>query len=287
MICNNCPRRCNIDRDKVTGYCGQRKLKIAKIMTHYWEEPIICDENGSGAIFFSGCNLKCNYCQNYEISHEGRGEDYTPEMLAEVFKTFDNSKVNNINLVTPSHFVDEIIKAFEIYTPRKPVVYNSSGYDSLDSLKKIDKYVDIYLVDFKYVSKELSKDLSKAADYFEVASKAIDFMQKSKPVDIIKDGKMLSGMIIRHLILPGHTDDSLKVLDYLKAKHFEDRFISLMGQYTPCYHAKDELSKPIKKLEYTRVISYFNKLGFNKGFCQDLSSASTDFIPDFTSDDKK
>ncbi len=285
MICNSCPRKCNIDRTKQKGYCQQRNLKVAKVMTHFWEEPIICDSKGSGAIFFSGCNLKCNYCQNYEISHEGKGEDYSPEKLAEVFKMFDSSPVNNINLVTPSHFVDDIVKAFEIYTPSKPVVYNSSGYDDIDALKKIDKYISIYLVDLKYVDSTLSSNLSKAPDYFDVASKAINFMLASKSKDIFEDSIMTQGVIIRHLILPGHTDDSLKVLDYLKSIKLENRYISLMGQYTPCYHATGELARPIKKLEYTRVIAYFNKLGFTKGFCQDLSSSSTDFIPDFDSVD--
>ena len=167
MICNSCPRKCNIDRESKIGYCGMGKMKVAKVMTHFWEEPIICDSNGSGAIFFSGCNLKCNYCQNYEISHEGKGQEYTPQMLAKVFEEFDNSKVNNINLVTPSHFIDEIINAFKIYTPRKPVVYNSSGYDDIEALKRIDKYIDIYLVDLKYFDSKLSYDLSKAKDYFE------------------------------------------------------------------------------------------------------------------------
>ena len=281
MICNSCPRKCNIDREKVAGYCGVAKMKIAKVMTHFWEEPIICDENGSGAIFFSGCNLKCNYCQNYEISHEGKGQDYTPEMLAKVFEDFDALPVNNINLVTPSHFVDEIIKAFEIYKPKKPVVYNSSGYDDIDALKRIDKYIDIYLVDLKYFDSNLSLALSKAKDYFKVASKAIDFMLSQKPVDEFEGDIMTKGVIIRHLVLPGNTSDSLKVLDYLKSAGAQNRYISLMGQYTPCYNASGDLKRPLKKLEYTRVISYFNKLGFTKGFCQDLSSSSTDFIPDF------
>ena len=285
MICNSCPRKCNIDREKVTGYCGVAKMKVAKVMTHFWEEPIICDENGSGAIFFSGCNLKCNYCQNYKITHEGKGKDYTPEMLAKVFEDFDNSKVNNINLVTPSHFIDEIVKAFEIYKPHKPVVYNSSGYDDVESLKKIDKYVDIYLVDLKYVDSDLSQRLSKAKDYFSVSSKAINFMLSSKPQDIFKNGILSRGVIIRHLVLPNHTDDGLRVLDYLKSLKLEDRYISLMGQYTPCYHASEDINRPIKKLEYTRVISYFNKLGFTKGFCQELSSSSTDFIPEFDSEE--
>ena len=281
MLCNSCPRKCNIDRVSQKGYCGMSNLKVAKVMTHMWEEPIICDEHGSGAIFFSGCNLKCNYCQNYEISHEGRGKDYTPEMLAKVFEDFDNSQVNNINLVTPSHYIDDIIKAFEIYTPHKPVVYNSSGYDDLDALKRIDKYINIYLVDLKYVDSTLSQNLSKAKDYFDVAKKAIDFMIRSKNEDKFDGSIMTQGVIIRHLVLPGYTGDSIKVLDYLKSINMEDRYISIMGQYTPCYHATGSLTRPIKKLEYTRVIAYFNKLGFNKGFCQELTSASTNFIPNF------
>ena len=281
MICNSCPRKCNIDRNTTNGYCGQGKLKIAKIMTHFWEEPIICDEKGSGAIFFSGCNLKCNYCQNYQISHEGKGDLYTAEQLAQEFKNFDNSEVNNINLVTPSHFVDDILKAFEIYKPKKPVVYNSSGYDDVESLKKLSKYIDIYLVDFKYYSQDLSWSLSKAKDYFDVANKALDFILKQKTIDVVENGKMQSGVIIRHLVLPGKTEDSLRVLDYLKQIGAQNRYISIMGQYTPCYKASGDLSRKIKKLEYTRVISYFKKLGFKKGFCQDLSSASSNFIPDF------
>jgi putative pyruvate formate lyase activating enzyme len=202
-------------------------------------------------------------------------------MLAKVFEDFDALPVNNINLVTPSHFIDEIIEAFKIYKPHKPVVYNSSGYDDIDALKRIDKYIDIYLVDLKYFDSNLSMQLSKAKDYFKVASKAIDFMLKQKSEDKFDGEIMTSGVIIRHLVLPGNTSDSLKVLDYLKSTGAQNRYISLMGQYTPCYNASGDLKRPLKKLEYTRVISYFNKLGFTKGFCQDLSSSSTDFIPDF------
>lgn len=284
-ICNQCPRRCNIDRDKKVGFCGvPNNIKIAKTMLHFWEEPMISGTKGSGTIFFSGCNLKCNYCQNFKISHQLYGKYYTINQLAEIFKSLQEKGAHNINLVTPSHYVNQIIEALKIFRPNIPIVYNSSGYDSLEELEKLKDYIDIYLVDLKYYDKQLSASLSKAPDYFEVASKAILKMKEMQPKNIIKNGIMKKGVIIRHLVLPNHTDDSLKILDWIRANLPVDTLVSIMGQYTPYYKCSADINRPLKILEYKRVISYFNKIGLINGLQQDLSSSSTQYIPDFEQD---
>ncbi len=281
-ICNNCPRRCNIDRDNGVGFCGvPQTIKIAKTMLHFWEEPMISGNNGSGTIFFSGCNLKCNFCQNYQLSHECKGEFYTPEQLADIFRELESQGAHNINLVTPSHYVDQIVQALDIYKPSIPIVYNSSGYDSVQNINKLKDYVDIYLVDLKYCDSNLSQSLSKAADYFDVATQAILAIKKQIPNNIIKDGIMQKGVIIRHLVLPNHTDDSLKVLDWIKDNLPHDTLVSIMGQYTPYYKCSEDINRPLKKLEYTRVVSYFNAIGLTNGLMQDLSSSTTKYIPNF------
>ena len=203
---------------------------------------------GSGTIFFSGCNLKCNYCQNYKISHECKGQYYTVNELADIFKKLEEKGAHNINLVTPSHYVDQIIQALDIYKPNIPVVYNTSGYDDVESIYKLKDYVDIFLVDLKYCDSKLSSSLSKAADYFDVTTKAILAMKSIKPQDIIVDGIMQQGVIIRHLVLPNHTDDSIKILDWIKTNLPLDTYISIMGQYTPYYNCSDDINRPIKKL---------------------------------------
>lgn len=280
--CKMCPRKCNIDRDNSTGYCGvSNQIKIAKVMLHYWEEPMISGTKGSGAVFFSGCNLKCNFCQNYKISHEGKGEYYSPQQLADIFRDLENKGAHNINLVTPSHYTDQIIQALQIYRPNIPIVYNSSGYDSVEQLNKLKDYIDIYLVDLKYYDSELSLKLSKAKDYFKVASKAVLKMKQFQPENIIKDGIMQKGVVVRHLVLPNHTDDSLKILDWIKQNLPLDTLISIMGQYTPYYRCSDDINRPVKPLEYKRVINYFNSIGLINGLSQDLSSSTTDYIPDF------
>lgn len=266
------------------GFCNApNKLKIAKYMLHMWEEPIISGSSGSGAIFFSHCNLKCVYCQNEQISSGGEGKEISEVEFINIMKELELKGAHNINLVTPTHYTEQIIEALKIYKPSIPVVWNSSGYENVDMVARLKDVVDVYLVDMKYMDNDLAFNLSKAKDYPEVCSKAILQMRKNQPNDIVKDGIMQKGVIIRHLVLPNEVDNSFKVLDWISENLGKDTYISLMGQYTPCYLAKnmEKYNRPLKPIEYKRVINRFNVLGFNNGFCQELSSASECFIPDF------
>ncbi len=281
MKCYGCPRNCGIDRQVGHGVCGVgENPRIAKAYLHRWEEPCISVENGSGTIFFSGCNLKCVYCQNYKISSECYGKDITVKELAGLYKKLEDMGADNINLVTPSHYIDAIIKSFEIYKPNIPVVYNGSGYESVEELKKLSKYIDIYLIDFKYYSSKLSAELSGATDYPEVAKRVIKYVKSIYPSNIYDGDKLVKGVIIRHLILPNNTDDSIEILKWLK-DNVEDPCISLMGQYTPMYKALDieMINRKLKPIEYKRVSSMMLKLGLTNGYLQELSSADESYTP--------
>lgn len=291
-ICNICPRKCSTNREKQFGFCQSgKRAKVVKVMKHYWEEPIISgtDETpkkGSGTIFFSGCNLRCVYCQNYEISHGSLGKEYSPKDLSELFKKIEKSRATNINLVTPTHFTNEILAALKIYKPQIPIVWNTNGYEEIETIKKLKGYVDIFLTDLKYFSNELSTKYSNCKDYFEKTTKAICEMRNICPEDIIEDGLMKKGIIIRHLILPNNYKDSYKILEWIKNSLGEKTFISLMGQYVPCDKAQNypEINRKLKPLEYNLVLHKFEDLGFENGFSQLLDSASTEYIPDFNID---
>ena len=286
MKCNICPRKCNVDRTIGSGFCNAtNNLKIAKYMPHFWEEPIISGTNGSGAIFFSHCNLKCVYCQNAQISHKGEGKAFSTEEFISIVKQLEDLNVHNINLVTPSHYTEQIIEAFNIYKPSIPIVWNSNGYETSETIKRI---VDIYLVDMKYINNNLSLELSKAKDYPKVCQKAIIQMRENQPYDIIENGLMKKGMIVRHLVLPHETQNSFDVLDWIHSELGNKTYISLMGQYTPYHLAKNmpKYNQPLKPIEYKRVINHLNNLGFENGFVQELSSASEMFIPDFDNQTK-
>lgn len=279
--CNLCPRHCNVDRDIQTGVCGVNRLpKVAKAYLHMWEEPCISGKSGSGTIFFSGCNLKCAFCQNFEISHEGFGKEITTERLAEIFRELERSGAENINLVSPSHYAYAIREALDIYKPHIPIVYNCGGYESLETLELLKDYIDIYLVDFKYMNGDLANRLSRAKDYPEVVKKAILKMREYQPEDVF-DGEVLKkGMIIRHLILPNHTDDSIEILKWLK-EYLGNPIISLMGQYTPMFKAHDipDINRLLKPIEYKVVMKRMGELGLNNGYVQELSSASEEYTP--------
>ncbi len=288
MICNICPRKCNIDIDKYKGLCGKLggKIRIAKIMRHEWEEPIISGKRGCGAIFFSHCNLKCCYCQNYQISHLGGGRDFSCNELAEIFKKLEQSDVENINLVTPTHYSNEILTALKIYKPNLPIVWNTSGYDDSETLKKLSDYVDIFLFDFKYFDSEKSKLYSKASDYFSVCLEAIKTARRLIPEDKIENGVMKKGIIIRHLVLPNMYNDSIKIFDEIFNQFGNQIFISVMSQFVPFYKACDylELNTKLKPLEYKKVVSHIKKMGFKNGFLQDIDSASCKYTPNFNDD---
>ena len=287
MKCNLCPRNCNIDRKKQTGFCGQtQKVRISKVMLHHFEEPIIsgCENDiGSGAIFFTGCNLKCVFCQNEPISHKNKGKNISIKKLAQIFKKLEKKGAYNINLVTPTHFANQIIQALQIYKPKIPIVWNSSGYENKEEIEKLKDFIDIYLVDFKYMDNELSIKYSKANNYVEKATSAIIQMKQNQPDDIIENGLMKKGVIIRHLILPTHTNDSVNCLNFIFNNLGRDSIVSLMSQYEPRYGAAayPEINRKITPLEYKRVVSYAQKLEMNNCFVQDLSSANSKFTPKF------
>ncbi len=283
MQCKLCPRNCKIDRDISNGYCGvSNKTKIARAALHFWEEPIISGDKGSGTIFFSGCTLKCVYCQNFEISR-GFGKEISINRLVEIMKELEGKGANNINLVTPTHFVDQIIKALDIYRPNVPIIYNTSGYEKIEILKKLEGYIDIYLPDLKYSDNNLSQKYSKVDDYFEKATKAISEMKRQQPIDVIEKGLMKKGVVVRHLVLPNAIQNTLGVLEWITNNLNKDSYISLMGQFIPYGEAKNitELNRKIKPVEYKLAINKLLEKGFNNSFIQDIESASEDYIPSF------
>lgn len=287
MKCNICPRMCNVERKNSKGFCGlKEKLKISKIMFHHYEEPCISgneNDKGSGAIFFAGCNLKCVFCQNYPISHKHKGKTISIKRLAKIFKMFEKKGALNINLVTPTHFTNQIIQALKIYKPSIPVVWNSSGYENKDTVEKLKDFVDIYLVDLKYMNNELAFKYSKAPNYVENATKSILAMRKNQPQDIFSKGLMKKGVIVRHLILPSHTSDSIKCLDFVCENLGKNTIVSLMSQYEPRYQAVqyDEINRKITPLEYKRVVNHALKLDMQNCYTQDLSSADSKYTPKF------
>lgn len=282
MNCNLCPNKCNVDRTVTVGKCGiGDEIYVARYGLHFWEEPVISGTKGSGTIFFSGCTMRCIFCQNQKISRKPYGEKITVEKLAEIFRELDKTALN-INLVTPTHYADKIVKALDIYKPNHPVIYNTSGYETTDTLKMLDGYIDIYLPDLKYVNSDISYFLSKRKNYFEFAFSAIDEMCRQVGKPIIENGIMKKGVIVRHLIIPGYVQNSLDVLRIF-AENFKDRaLLSLMSQYTPCNMENyPKLNKTITPLEYKRVVKELERLNIEDGFIQKLSSANSVYIPDF------
>lgn len=285
MKCNLCPRGCNVDRAKETGHCGATdEILLARASVHLWEEPPISGTNGSGTVFFSGCNLGCVYCQNYEISHMVKGKAVSEGRLDEIFRELENKGVHNINLVNPTHYAHKIRQLLMAEKPSVPVVYNSSGYERVSTLKSLEGLVDIYLPDLKYINPERSEKYSDAADYFDFASRAVIEMKRQCSENIFdSDGIMQKGMIIRHLVLPQNTNQSIKILEWIKDNLGTDTLISLMSQYTPHGQADKykELTRKITAREYEKVVSAAEEMGFTTIFTQDYASASENFIPDF------
>lgn len=283
MICNLCPRMCSAERTSELGkgFCGlTSEPKVARIAPHMWEEPPISGEKGSGAVFFSGCTLRCAFCQNYEISAENRGRTITTERLAEEFKRLEQAGVHNINLVSPTPYVDSIIRALDIYRPNIPIVYNSSGYERVETLKRLSGYIDIYLPDFKYSDDSLAVEYSKAPNYAKTAVAAIkEMLRQTGEAEIDERSIMKKGTIIRHLVLPNHTKNSIGVLDIIK-ENFPDTLVSLMGQYVPHGDIKKypKLQRRITAREYEKVKNYLFDLDLD-GFAQELSSADEKYIP--------
>ena len=282
--CILCPRQCGVDRTERVGYCGSGSLpKVARAAKHHWEEPCISGTEGSGTVFFSGCTLGCVFCQNREISRGGTGREVTVEHLADIFKRLEGQGVHNLNLVTPTHFTPQILQALELAKPTVPVVMNCGGYERVETLRQWEGKVQVYLPDLKYFSPELSAKYSAAPDYFAVASKAIMEMHRQQP-QLVWEGELLkSGLIIRHLVLPGCMKDSLKVLDFLDKNLPKDSFLlSLMSQYTPTENCKQfpEINRRVTTYEYRKVADRAAELGFS-GFAQDRRSAKEEYTPPF------
>jgi len=281
--CTLCPRACGVDRTAgQRGFCGMSdRLTVARAAPHYWEEPVISGSYGSGTVFFSGCTLGCVFCQNQAISHGHFGKQITSAQLREIFLRLIDEGVQNINLVTPTHFLPDILPALTPKLP-VPVVYNCGGYESVETLRRLEGLVDIYLPDFKYSDNRLAKQLSRAPDYVETAAAAILEMYRQVGPVQVEDEVMTRGMILRHLILPGAIDNSLGVLDWIAA-HFRpgEILVSLMSQYTPVGKQMPPLDRPITETEYDAVLSYLELLGIEDGYTQDFQAAAEEYIPDW------
>ena len=282
--CTLCPKSCRVDRAVNKGVCGATdKIKVARAALHFWEEPCISGEKGSGTVFFSYCPLKCVYCQNFEISRGNAGKEITIERLSEIFLELQNKGAHNINLVTPTHYVFQIIEALRLTKDLKiPVVYNTSGYESVETLKLLKGIVDIYLVDFKYMDESLAKKYSKVPDYPEVAKKAIKEMVNQVGEAQFKDDIMQKGVIVRHLLLPSHLDDSKNILKYLYDTYQNKIFYSLMSQYTPVRETEFlNLNRKVTEEEYESLVDFAVDLGIENGFIQEGEASSESFIPQF------
>lgn len=278
--CALCPVKCGAIRNVHAGACGEKSdVRIAKYYLHPYEEPVISGTKGSGTVFFTGCSLKCVFCQNYELSRSLRGKNISVNELADIFKELEDSGAHNINLVNPTHFSDGIIAALKIYKPKIPVVYNTHGYENTEVLERLNEYIDVYLPDMKFCSPALSKRYTGKENYFAVASKAIEFMA-NKPCVYGKDGLLKSGVIVRHLVLPLCTADSKSVLDWFTG--IKDKaYINIMSQYTPFGNIEKfpELKRRITKREYESVIDYAISLGIKNAYYQEYDSANKKYIP--------
>jgi len=285
-LCNVCPRACNVDRQKTVGFCGaDQNIKVAKAYLHQWEEPFISGKNGSGTVFFSHCNLKCVFCQNHKISAEGFGKNISQEQLLDVFLRLENLGAENINLVTPSHFVLQIVRVLEKFKVKSklPVVFNCGGYEEVDTLKMLEGLVDVYLPDMKYVDSRISLKYSHVADYFEKNTLAVLEMKRQQPYDIFEGDMLKRGLTIRHLVMPNLGDQTRKVFDWIEKNLGLDTHVSLMAQYQPFYRADEfeEINRKITPREYLRAVQYAEQKGFSNVLYQEMSSSDEKYVPSF------
>ena len=284
MICNACPRKCGVDRSKKSGFCGAgESFVVARAAKHFWEEPPISGTNGSGAVFFSGCNLRCVFCQNFEVSRAKCGKKITDKRLTEIFDSLISEGAHNLNLVTATQYSERLSEMLRDYHSTVPVVYNCGGYESLETLRRLEGLVDIYLPDLKFFDPERSMRYCGAADYFETASAAILEMRHQQPEDVFEDGLMKKGLIIRHLVLPKNVNQSRRIFEWIKENLGAKTYISLMAQYTPCGELESfpELQRRITRREYEKAVCSLEDLGFENAFLQELDSAAEQFIPAF------
>lgn len=284
--CTICPHNCGINRtNNQIGRCKSKDtVKIALYSIHNFEEPCISGKKGSGTVFFSNCNMNCVFCQNYEISQQGKGKEITIEELAEIFIKQQEKDVENINLVTPTSYVPQIIESIKIARNKGlklPIVYNTNGYEKVETLKMLEGYVDIYLPDFKYSDNELAKRLSKVNNYFEIATQALTEMYKQTGKAVFDDrGIMQKGMIIRHLVLPNHILNSRRVLKWIN-ENMHDVYVSVMAQYFPTYKAKDieDINRKLTKEEYEQIENYLYRLDLENGYIQELGEHEEEYVP--------
>lgn len=287
--CEICPFRCKVNRlSGQVGRCGcGDKIKVAKYQLHYFEEPCISGKSGSGTVFFSNCNFKCIFCQNYKISQEGKGNEVTIEELANIFLKLQQEGANNINLVTPTMYTYQIIEAIKIARVKGlnlPIIYNSNGYENVETLRDLREYVDVYLPDLKYYADELAIKYSKAPNYFKIATKAILEMikQVGRP-EFDENGMIKKGVIIRHLVLPGHIQNSKHILKWLKENVEGNAYVSVMAQYFPTYKAKEDeyLNRKLTRKEYSEIEQYLYLLDIQNGYMQELGKHEEEYVPDF------
>lgn len=285
QFCTLCPRCCGANRARGTlGYCKMpAELRAAKAMLHFGEEPVISGTSGTGAIFFSGCTLRCVFCQNEEISTGGLGQALSSQQLRELMEQLIEKGAQSIDLVTPTHFLPTILPALTPKLP-VPVVYNCGGYERVETLQALEGLVDVYLPDFKYADHALAAKLSAAPDYFEVATKALREMYRQTGPAVVENEQLKRGMLVRHLVLPGYLENTLRVLDWLAdAFPVQNILVSLMSQYVPMGSAAKfpPLNRRITGEEYDGAVSWMELCGFTRGYCQDFSSATTEYLPDF------
>ncbi len=290
-ICILCPRECRVDRITKMGFCQcNRDIKVARAALHFWEEPCISGTNGSGTVFFSGCTMKCSYCQNYSISREAFGKIISTERLSEIFLELQEQGAHNINLVTATQYLPQVLEALDMIKGKLiiPVVYNCGGYERVETINELKGYVDIYLPDLKYYNSEISRKYSQAPNYFEIATNAIqEMISQTGSIELDKNGIMKKGVIIRHLVLPGHRKDSIEVLKWLSCNLDKSRYLlSLMSQYTPPTDIiiHKELNRRITSFEYQSVIDEAIRLGLSNSYIQERSSATLKYTPDFSLD---
>ncbi len=279
MKCTLCPVACGADRTTRAGRCGVKGLTVAKAYLHPYEEPPICHTNGAGAVFFGGCSLRCVFCQNYELSRAQRGREVSPRELADIFRSLEEQGADCIDLVTPDHVSNLIAETLKLYRPKVPVVYNSGGYCKVEALEEIAPYIDVWMPDLKFCDPMLSKRYTGREDYFEHAARAIAYMAKTPAV--WENGKLLKGLLIRHLVLPACSYDSLAVLSFLARTVPLDTPLSIMRQYTPMGDIANfpELNRKITAREYRRVVDCAQTLGLTNLFTQERGCADTSFIP--------
>jgi len=288
--CNICPHKCNINRNnQKVGRCkATDKVKIALYSVHDFEEPCISGKRGSGTIFFSNCNLNCVYCQNYEISQLGRGKEISIEELANILILQQNKNVENINLVTPTSYVPQIIEAIKIARKKGlkiPIIYNTNGYENVETIKMLEGYIDVYLPDLKYAQNELGQKYSNIKNYFEITQQAIKEMIKQVGMPILNEkGIIEKGVMIRHLVLPNNIENSKKVLKWIKENLSEDIYVSIMAQYFPTYKVKEEkkiseLNRKLTKEEWEEIENYIEKLDIKNGYVQELGEHEEEYVP--------